>query len=345
MTKHIATNPTTNRHWIGFADYDRNSAGAWQSHPWGIAPTAASATWQRGAETFAGALDLTGAPVGYDLRGLWSVRSEPDAQGKRGLAVLDGSRAVVAKHRDGAERAVAVVGSAYALIGEREVAQVLDALQLAPDAVAYLDDGRRWYMQSSPETDEVRDGPGGRLASTFFVEGSHDGSIRVRGGETSTIIVCANTHRKARVEALGSDLAGAIAHRAGASEALDRWHQALAAAKADRAKFLDLARFAAEAEASDDGVTAILAAAFPAETRAAVAARDRVSEILADANPATGVDGRSVFDVLQALTFYTSHEAKVRGAAPGTEDAARAFGDLAAPVDQAWSFVRTEVLA
>lgn len=327
---------------------DRPRPESWRRNPWGFGPSQAGTTPERDAAsvTWADAAKAARADFTVEARDTFTLRSTPDADGKRALRV-PGARTLV---RVSPETALANVSDSYGVVQNAEVLAMLDTSALRPDSLAVLDGGRRLYAQAVDRDDEVRADATGKVRTFRTIFWGHDGLSAILGGRTRVGIVCTNTYGHAKASL--ADVVR-IVHRSGASRAVANAVNAAEREAEDHAAWLTAARRMAETKRHGqdtrsapraETATDILTRAFQGEsTDLSGRARNAVTDILGvlrRANPSTGVVGDgSLWDVFQAASFYASHERSVRGAEGGAAEVARRLSDTPEWLDRTWTLL------
>lgn len=317
--------------------YVDDAKRGWQRHPWGIRPPVSTeipaGTVMTAAEMFRAAR----ANFDVEMRDVFTLRAEPTANGKMARPV-DGYRAVI---RTDTDEPLAIVGGRYETVGNRAIAEMLDASGFRADSVAVLGRGEKGYAQMWAGEDSIRGDDTGRIASYLSVFWSHDGSSTVLVGRSRVGIVCANTYGHAKHEVKqkateGSDSARNIRHVSGAEARLFDLADEMRAEAEARSAFLDSARRMASVQVPAGVATEMLDKAYGA-SRQAANVKAEILAILRGEDPTTGAIGDgSAWDVFQAATFLDSHNRTVKGLT-GDQASADAVRRLRGPSDRTLS--------
>lgn len=214
---------------------------------------------------------------------------------------------------------IAIVGERYTPVQDRDVMALAEAAGLVIDSVALLGRGEGFYAQAYLETQDIRSGD--PVKGYLTLRNSHDGSSLVLAGRSTVRIRCKNTLAMATRDAKSSGTS--MRHTASVGGKLLDLAAELAHAYQGFTRDVEILRELARREVTPKRVEQVLAAAFPArrttnedgtvtEAARALGQRRKVQEIFEEHRHET--DGTTEYDLLMALTAYTSHEVTVRGA-------------------------------
>lgn len=315
---------------------NRKRPESWRSNPWGFSPEQAETTTEDKPLTWEDAFAKARADFEVEER----LALMPSQTGGKTVE-MPGFKSLARKgdhvHPDSP---LSIVTDTYGTVQNLRMIALMKATGLTPDSVAVLDDGRRLYAQALAGDDEqVRAGPTGVVRTFHTLMWGFTTGVAIRWGKTRWGIVCANTYAKA-----GRDLDSRIVHSKNAdARVVAEIARTEAEVKADQA-WLDTARRMAEITTGRADATMIVASSVDSEAKSyadlsgpARRTVESVMAILDRADEATGVVGDgSLWDVFQAVTFYTSHQRTVRGLDGAAAEVARMVAPLPDLVPSAW---------
>lgn len=298
---------------------DRDRPDAWQRNPWGLKSPEAM-TFREPTST-PDMLKAARADFSVEVRDVFTLRATPTANGKVALPVPFGQAVV----RTDLDIPVGLVGNRFTPVDYATVAKtVADSVNTGWDSMAVLDGGSQWYGQIRLTSAPIRPNDKAGVERYLTATAGHDGATPIVIGITDVNIVCANTLRKA-ILAISKD-GKRIKHTRGAHDRLIDVAAALEEEHNRREADLETYRAMATDRLNRARVADVLKATVPGEHTRAENVRKSILAIFEAPAANTGVEDTTAWDLFQAVTFYTSHEATLRGMSDATaaeQDATR----------------------
>lgn len=235
-----------------------------------------------------------------------------------------------------------VVGAKYHAIPHRVLATLADAIvgqtgdALRFGNAGHRGNGARPFLQLATAPEKVGSGRNARdveLMISLFT--SHDGTLCLTAGFSSTVIVCRNTY----AHALGDAKSGLkIKHTVSAAQLLEQAESVLNAAGEYAGAWSNAALRMMSTPMTEQQMRALASVLIPGESKRSENAR---GEMLSAWESSPGAMPGTVFGAAQAVTYYTSH---VVGRTQEAREDAAIFGTgIAAEIQaSAWMILDTD---
>lgn len=259
-----------------------------------------------------------GARASGDVRSAHSLLSGADLDwdpvftslhDARGVAVRSEVGRGVARSDNGA--VIGIVGSRYALIPHRKLADLADALcgadgaQLHFGNAGHKDDGARPFIQlkSEPRNIGVTNGRGVDVRDVITLMTAHDGTLQALATYGANVIVCDNTY----AHALGTCKAQGIKirHTASGVAILQEAIRIARAAREYAGAFDNAAMRLMSRRMGDAEMRQLASVLIPGE---AMRAESERGKLMSAWTSSPGCAPGSAWGAAQAVTYYTTHD-------------------------------------